>query len=401
MTQTNRNPRASGARSEPRPRNAHARPYPPKTAQAARAKAQQRSGRRPPVRNAAPRRSTGGGLWMLILGGVLVAFAALMLQNAWPNGFPLTPERGEDALERVSEIHAEGPVRINEVMSANRNCYVDAEGGSPDWIEVSNVSAGEVNLEGYTLSKAANAANTFTFPELRLAAGQSVLVLADSRLRTDAGDELHAPFRLSSAGDHLMLFNAGGTAVDTVNLPAVNPDQSYARADTALWQLCDAPTPGQPNTEEGRRALTEPVADSPVVITELMADNRSTIADADGKYCDYIELHNRSAEPVDLGGWTLSDDPDDIRRWRFPALTLEPDGYLLVYASKLDRRSDVSNLHLNFSLSSEGEQVILCDAQGRRMDRVEFGLLKADVAWSLSSGGWSSAAAPSPGKANP
>ena len=356
-------------------------------------------------RPAAPRRSRPfGDALKIAIFGLIAAVLAYGLQCAWPSGFPLV-ERGDGdvpaAASAVTEIYSSGPVRINEIMSGNRRTFVDADGNSPDWIEVANVGGSEVNLKGYTLAKDPSGANAFTFPELRLAPGECALVLADSRLRADAAEALHAPFRLSSAGDALMLFNAGGTAIDTVNVPALSADQSYVRVDVAQWQQCSTPTPGLPNTEEGYRALTEPAGDSPVVVTELMSTNTSTLADENGQYYDYIELCNRSGESVNLGGWHLSDDVASPRKWSFPEVELAPGEYLVVYASKLDRREDAAHLHTNFALSSEGEQVVLSNTQGRVMDRVDFGLLKANVAWSLAAdGSWSSALAPSPGRAN-
>lgn len=334
------------------------------------------------------------------LGGLAALAVALLLEVFFPGGFRVAPQaQNAAALEPVAEIFSPGPLRVNEVMSANRRCLAAADGSSPDWIEIANVGAEAVDLDGYALAKTENDTNSFHFPEYWLEPGESVVVLADSRLREDASGEFHAPFRLSSQGDTLMLFNARGTAIDTLNLPALGADQSYARMDTALWQRCDTPTPGQPNTEAGYRALTEPSGDSPVVVTELMAVNRSAHSAADGAYYDYIELYNRGGEAVNLRGWYLSDDRGDARKWSFPDVTLQPGQYLVVYASGLDVRE--GELHTNFGLSSEGEEVCLSDARGRLLERVEFDLLKADEAWSLSADGSWRVAPASPGAANP
>ena len=268
-------------------------------------------------------------------------------------------------------------------------------------MEVANVGASAVNLEGWSLAKTENTMSVFTFPDMTLQPQECALVLADSRLRAEAGEALHAPFRLSSAGDTLMLFNPSGTAVEAVNIPALNADCSYARAGEAEWETSAESTPGLPNTEESRRALTEPSGDSPVVLSEIVASNDSALADENGEYYDYIELYNRSGDAVDLTGWYLSDDAAQPRKWRFPAASIGPGEYLVVYASGLNRTEDPAHLHASFSLSSEGEQAVLTDAQGRVMDRAEFGLLKGDEAWSLGADGAWKSAPPSPGAANP
>ena len=395
MTQSNKRPYAP-PRQPARPQN---RPMP--------------SGQRParpaapaPRRPAAARRSGGilsGDLIRILIGGAIAAVLALLLQGAWPGGFPVakTAAANAPAQELISEIYSKGPVRIGEVMTGNRNTLSLEDETSPDWIEISNVSDKAVNLKGWSLAKTESDVRIFTFPGMELGAGESVIVHADSRLRDDPAEALHAPFRLSSAGDSLMLFNAGGAAVDTVNIPALGADQSYARMGDSDWEKCDIPTPGLSNTEESYRALRTPDGSSPVCISEVMSTNTSTNKDASGRCYDYAELYNRSGEAVNLSGWYLTDDELNLRKWRMPECTLGAGEYLLIHCSKLDRSEDVSDLHTNFGLSSEGETLLLVNPQGRVMDRVEFGLLKANVAWSLSSdGSWSAALAPSPGRAN-
>lgn len=354
----------------------------------------------------APRRSTGGlpggDLVRLLAFGAVAVALAFVLQCLWPNGFPLkVSNKGAVAVQsQVSPIYSSGPVRINEVMSSNRTSITLADGSAPDWIEVINISDKAVSLEGYTLTKSANDSRTFTFPAVTLNAGECVLVYADGKLREDASEDFHAPFRLSSAGDTLMLFNAGGTAIDTVNIASLGADQSYVRTDTRSWQLSTQPTPGLSNTTENYLALHQVVENSPVVLSEIMSVNTSTYADENGQYHDYIELYNRSGEAVDLSGWYLTDDPQNLRKWRFPACSLGSGEYMVVFASKLDRSEDVAHLHTNFSLSSEGEQVLLVNAEGRIMDRVDFDLLKANVAYSLSADGNWYSGTPTPGQAN-
>ena len=360
-----------------------------------------------PRRSAPPRRRSGGripDLGKLLVGGLVAVVLAYMLQCMWPDGFPLKTKQdsGSTAVQAVSEIHSGGPIRINEVMSGNQNVLSIEDGSTPDWIEIANIGKSSVNLSGYSLSKTANSVTVFTFPEVWVNPGECVLVYADSRLRETAGEDLHAPFRLSSAGDTLMLFNDGGTASYTVNLPALARNASFARVDTSTWQVSNQPTPGMLNTEENYRALNEPANDSPVIMTELMSGNATTLADENGLYYDYIELYNRSGEAVNLSGWYLSDNPASTRMWRFPDVTLNPGEYLVVFASGLDRKEDVTHLHTNFSLSTEGEQVVLSNAQGRQMDSVTFDLLRKDVAWSRADdGSWTDAKQPSPGRANP
>jgi hypothetical protein len=75
-----------------------------------------------------------------------------------------------------------------------------------------------------------------------------------------------------------------------------------------------------------------------VRINEIMSSNLTTIADEDGGYEDWIELHNPTAVTINLAGWGLSDDPALPFKWTFAAGTsLAPGAHLLVWASGKDR----------------------------------------------------------------
>ena len=339
--------------------------------------------------------------------GVCVAIIALglVLQGLMPGGFSLggTQDKAERPVAaQVSEIHGEGPVRLNEIMSANGGVLVDANGATPDWVEVANIGNRPVNLQGYILAKSAKAGNVFVFPDVILQAGECAIVYADSTLQAELGEELHAPFRLSSGGDVLMLFNTADVAVDTVNIPSLAENTVYARTGTDSWEVSNAPTPGQMNTEENYRAMNSVSGDSPVQIVEVMSSSATYAPDENGVCHDYVILKNVSGGDVDLGGWYLSDTQQLARMWRIPdGVSLPAGGTLRVHCSGLNRSEDPAHLHTNFKLSSEGEQVVLSNASGQPMDLVTFDLLKSDTAIVRGSDGSWSAGAPTAEKAVP
>ena len=76
-----------------------------------------------------------------------------------------------------------------------------------------------------------------------------------------------------------------------------------------------------------------------LLISEAMTNNRTTLADEDGDFSDWIELHNTSNKPVNLEGFGLSDDLADLFKWRFPSINLAAKDHLLVFASGKDRRA--------------------------------------------------------------
>ncbi len=107
-----------------------------------------------------------------------------------------------------------------------------------------------------------------------------------------------------------------------------------------------------------------------LVINEFMASNSNAQPDQDGEYDDWIELYNNSDNPIDLGGYFLSDDVSDLTRWTFPAGTvINGKGYLIIWA---DSDEDQDGLHANFKLSAAAESIVLSDASGVIQDHISY-----------------------------
>ena len=99
-------------------------------------------------------------------------------------------------------------------------------------------------------------------------------------------------------------------------------------------------------------------------ITEFMAANHSALADQDGDFSDWIEIHNPDSTPISLAGYNLTDDASKPTKWTFPAVTLAPGAYLVVFASGKDRINPASQLHTNFELAADGEYLGLIAPDG-------------------------------------
>lgn len=72
-------------------------------------------------------------------------------------------------------------VRINEVMSSNLSALADQSGEFPDWIELHNYGASDVDLLGYSLSDKKDDLRKWVFPEYHLKAGSYALVFASGK----------------------------------------------------------------------------------------------------------------------------------------------------------------------------------------------------------------------------
>ncbi len=317
----------------------------------------------------------------------------------YPNGY--FPAETAKAVTTVAEISSSRGVRINEVMTSNKTALSDSDGNYPDWIELLNASNEPVDITGWALLDKASRSTYFTFPEYQLNPGETALVYASGHLANENGADFHAPFRLSSSGDTLMLSDAHSTVVESINIPALGANQSYARMDNG-WQITSEYTPGLENTLINYAALTstQPISGSTLLITEVMADNASYQA-ADGGLYDWIEIQNFGSSPVNLRGYGLSDSPAKPARWKFPEITLQPGQCLVIYASKLDQQAADGALHTNFGLRAEGESVLLYNQAGQVLDYVEYDNLKTDQSLQRQSdGSYITSGTPTPGQAN-
>ena len=91
-----------------------------------------------------------------------------------------------------------------------------------------------------------------------------------------------------------------------------------------------------------------------VVISEFVAANVNGLTDEDGANSDWIEIFNADTTPVNLAGWHLTDDSGDLVKWTFPVVTLEPKGFMVIFASTKNRAVAGQVLHTNFKLSAGG-----------------------------------------------
>lgn len=78
-----------------------------------------------------------------------------------------------------------------------------------------------------------------------------------------------------------------------------------------------------------------------IVINEIMSSNSTTIYDENGNSPDWIELY--SDTEINLMGYGLSDDTNDPFKWVFQNISLEPESYLLIFASGDDDGSMVQH----------------------------------------------------------
>ncbi len=99
-------------------------------------------------------------------------------------------------------------------------------------------------------------------------------------------------------------------------------------------------------------------------INEFVADNTDGLFDEDNDEVDWVEIYNPNPVAQDLTGWYLTDDLAAKTKWQFPAVSINANGYLVVFASGKNRRPASGELHTNFSLRAAGESIALVKPDG-------------------------------------
>ncbi len=293
--------------------------------------------------------------------------------------------RPHDAVLDLPPLAGGFPVYINEFLVTNRTSLMDEDGDLPEWIEFYNSGIEAISLENFWLSDKKSNPYKWRFPEVTIQPGEYLVVFASGKNRLDPeGEYLHTDFGLNDRDDELVFKTPDGRVIDLIPIRDQYTDISFGRdpGDPGTWLYFTRPTPGEANYTHGFESLagSGPVEKGKLHINEVMAENLTAIADEDGDYSDWVELYNSSEGPIRLEGFGLSDREDDPFRWKFPDVTIEPGEYLLVFASRKDRRNpEKGNLHTNYQIQGTGETILLCHPSGIVIDRLPTGQLSPDV----------------------
>ncbi len=169
-----------------------------------------------------------------------------------------------------------------------------------------------------------------------------------------------------------------GLAVDSEPLPPIiltglQNGQSYTvyvlgKNSAGLWQSESSPTVS--------RTWTVDTAARQLAINEVLAANRSALKHDNG-FPDAVELYYDGPASMSLAGMSLTDDPQEPRKFVFGAgVTMSPGKYLVLYAADGGTAADP---HLGFGLDTDGDGVYLYDKAGVLVDSVQFGLQVPDL----------------------
>ena len=333
---------------------------------------------------------------LLALAAVLLLFILVM---------PKTPTIKAVNATSNGVISSHAGLRISEVMTDNASALPDEKGGFGDWIEIENTLDTPMNLKGVGLSDRSDRI-IFLFPDVSLAPGGRVIVFADGKNQDDPAGTFHAKFKLSSLGEAVYLFDESGLAIDYVQVPTLNADESYARNAAGQWEKTSDYSPGFENSAVGHQEYMNQYAVTPglLLINEVAPCPRSGLRDEDDEFSDWVELYNLGDEDIALGNLALSDDPAKPVKWTFPKDAVIPGGgYYLVFCSGKNKvEAGTGYPHTNFSVNNEEETLVLSTLAGELVDRVTVSGVGRDMSYGRDpeSLDWRVYTLPTPGAPN-
>lgn len=199
----------------------------------------------------------------------------------------------------VTNNPAAAGVVINEVLANSQtltNQFLgETNSSEADWIELYNPSNGAVDLSNMSLTDDVSLPRRWVFPP-----GSVIPALGYFQVRSDSSapsSPTNTGFGLSQNGEAVYLFNKpanGGALLDSIAFGLQAADFSIGRFPngSSNWVIC-LPTPRATNLR----------------VTSLGDITRLRVNEWFATGDDWFEIYNPNAQPVDVSGIFLTDDP--------------------------------------------------------------------------------------------
>ena len=286
---------------------------------------------------------------------------------------------------RITEIMY-NPARVEGVPPSDRG--QDAR-DTTEFIELKNIGTQTINLNYVSFTNGID----FTFPDVDLSPGEHILVVQDIDAFTNKyGTNLNIAGQysgsLNNGGERIELNDAAGSTIldfkysnewftitdgvgfSLVVIDPLNTDPD-AWGDKSTWRPSSSPG-GSPGTEEAAEL-------GGVIINEILAHSHAEAP-------DWIELYNTNSYAVNIGGWFLSDDAADLKKYEIPDTTIVgPHGYIVFYEDLDFGNPDSPGAHSPFGLSENGETLYLNSGSNGELtgysDEEKFGASQTAVSF--------------------
>lgn len=288
----------------------------------------------------------------------------------------------------LSDSFIDGLV-INEFMSKNTSTVQEETGTYADWFEIYNTTSKDIDLGGLFVTNDLTNLNKYMIPKgesdkTTIKAGGYYVFWCDKQTAINPN---HVDFKLPAESGQIAIVQLRGSEnyiIDSISYSNQGQDVSYGRypSTSSDFRYLLTPTPNAKNANSASVASI-----SGITINEVLTLNTSIVADENGNYSDYIEFYNGSSSAIDLGGLFVSDSVGYSLRCRIPtsnsALTTVQSGKWIAFWA--DGKPELGANHLSFSLSGEGESVILSQINTAgeivTIDNVSFGKQTENISY--------------------
>ena len=182
--------------------------------------------------------------------------------------------------------------------------------------------------------------------------------LTDLVLRPGPGNLVGDPLFEDAPGGSYELLPA------SVAIDAGNPDNDADGLDFSM-------DPDDTDPDGSRLDLgCYPYFHTTLGFIEVSPSNLSLMMDDSGVYSDWFKLINLSGSAINMKGYYLSDNLDDILKYQINEDLYVPSGDTVIFWARGD--TSASPNHLPFRLSGEGESLVLCTSGGTVIDQLTF-----------------------------
>jgi hypothetical protein len=254
-----------------------------------------------------------------------------------------------------------GQLAVTELMYA----AAPAVGGSDyDYIEFQNIGDAPLPLGGLMFTQGL----TYAFPTQDLAPGQFIILAKNIDVfRSRYGNlaTVIGPYagQLDNAGEALTISRNGVGVLSFEYSPNWYPQtNTQGFSLVPVNPLATTPTPSEraywrPSSAMfGSPGFADPSSLTPnsVVINEVLAHTDLPLG-------DWIELKNTTAQSIDIGGWFLSDNNSDLKKYKIPAGTMIPAGGFVTF-TQFAQFDNPTNARVPFGLSELGDETLYLTA---------------------------------------
>ena len=285
---------------------------------------------------------------------------------------------------------------INEIMVNNTYTHKDNDNKYSDYIEIYNGYNHSINLQGYHLSDSEFETKKWTFPNITIKAKEYLIVYASNKDKCDLENRIcHTNFKLSSNGETVTLTDKTDNIINKFTYSKTTNDISYGFLG-GKYTLLNSPTPGTKNNVKSLKY--QKLSNKDLYINEYMIHNQRSSYDTEGNYNDFIELYNNSSKDLELNNIYLTDNPDELTKYKLPNITIKKDNYLLVYLSDTSKVVD-NQITANFKLSKEDKSIIISNGK-KIIDKVDIINLSDNISYGKKEDKWYYFTKPTPGTEN-